>query len=196
MSIPRAEKPENKKAQDTFAKKDGSSIPKAKVKKPWSLSQKLVFWPASLFVSFVITVVYTFLVMHICYSVAGAGRYLIDNKFVILAASAGLFVILFLLECLVRGGNRHLRVEEFCVSVYLVPAIAYGVAALIFHGRFDDAMKNMIDNMDNNDALGYYYFLLMFYYILIALLIRGFFNFLGLMRDFSKAKRVSAGQKK
>ena len=54
----------------------------------------------------------------------------------------------------------------------------------------------MIDAMDNDYALFHYYFLLMFYYTLIALLFRGFFNFLGLMREYSKAKRAANSKRK
>ncbi|MBO7514692.1 MAG: hypothetical protein J6T47_03630 [Lachnospiraceae bacterium] len=196
MSIPKAEKPDNKNAEANYVRKDGKFLPKVKVKNPWSLKKKMIFWPLSAIISCILTIFYTFLVIHICYTTVGTGTYLIDNKFVILAASVGLFAVLFILEWLIRGGNRRLRVEEFCASVYLVPAIVYGVIAWINYDKMKSNQLNMIDAMDNDYALFHYYFLLMFYYTLIALLFRGFFNFLGLMREYSKAKRAANSKRK
>ena len=130
-----------------------------------------------------------------CYTTVGTGTYLIYNKLVILAASTGFFLIMFLMEYFVRGRNRHLRVEEFCVSVYVVPAIVYGVLVIIFKGLLDETMQNTIDAMDNDAALGYIFFLLMLYYTVVALIIRGFVEFLAMMAEYSKMKKYNNKRK-
>ncbi|MBO7514882.1 MAG: hypothetical protein J6T47_04610, partial [Lachnospiraceae bacterium] len=163
---------------------------------PWPLSGKLIFWPVSLILSFILVVIYVFLVMHICYSTAGAGSYLINNKLVILAASVGFFAILFLLEFAVRGHNRHLRLEEFCISVYIIPVILYAVLLVFFKGQLDNSMQNSIDALDNDAALLYYYTLLMLYYTAISLVIRGFVAFLALMNEYSKMKKYKNNKRK
>ncbi len=165
------------------------------VKNPWSMSAKMVFWPVSAICSFIVAVLYIVLVVHICYSTVGSGTYLINNKLVILAASTGFFLIMFLLEYAVRGHNRHLRPEEFCISVYLVPAIVYGILVIIFKSKLDESLQNSIDAMDNDIALGYIFSLLLLYYTVIALLIRGFVEFLSLMSEYSKVKKYKNKRK-
>ena len=185
-----------KSVKETAANQNTPNSLRSPVKDPWPMGGKMVFWPVSAICSFILAVLYVFVVVHICYSTAGAGSYLINNKLVILAASLGFFLILFLLEFAVRGHNRHLRVEEFCISVYLIPAIVYGILVVIFKSMFDESLQNSIDAMDNDTALFYFFFLLMFYYTLFALVIRGFVAFLALMSEYSKMKKYKNKKRK
>lgn len=180
-------------AKETAAKAKNSL--RAPVKNPWPLSGKVIFWPVSAICSFILAALYVLLVVHVCYTTVGTGTYLIYNKLVILAASTGFFLIMFLMEYFVRGRNRHLRVEEFCVSVYVVPAIVYGVLVIIFKGLLDETMQNTIDAMDNDAALGYIFFLFMLYYTVVALIIRGFVEFLAMMAEYSKMKKYNNKRK-
>lgn len=196
MSKPNKETETVKSVKETDVKDKEQKSPRPAVKDPWPLSGKLIFWPVSLILSFILVVIYVFLVMHICYSTAGAGSYLINNKLVILAASVGFFAILFLLEFAVRGHNRHLRLEEFCISVYIIPVILYAVLLVFFKGQLDNSMQNSIDALDNDAALLYYYTLLMLYYTAISLVIRGFVAFLALMNEYSKMKKYKNNKRK
>ena len=196
MSKPNKETETVKSVKETDVKDKEQKSLRLAVKDPWPLSGKLIFWPVSLILSFILVVIYVFLVMHICYSTAGAGSYLINNKLVILAASVGFFAILFLLEFAVRGHNRHLCLEEFCISVYIIPVILYAVLLVFFKGQLDNSMQNSIDALDNDAALLYYYTLLMLYYTAISLVIRGFVAFLALMNEYSKMKKYKNNKRK
>ena len=196
MSKPNKETETVKSVKETDEKNKEQKSLRSAVKDPWTLSGKMIFWPVSLILSFILVVIYVFLVMHICYSTAGAGSYLINNKLVILAASVGFFAILFLLEFAVRGHNRHLRLEEFCISVYIIPVILYAILLVFFKGQLDNSMQNSIDALDNDAALLYYYTLLMLYYTAFAFLIRGFIAFLALMNEYSKMKKNKNNKRK
>ena len=176
-------------AKEMAAKEKKGESFRSPVKDPWSLTGKLIFWPLSAICSFILAVLYVFLVIHICYSTAGVGSYLIENKLVILGVSLGFFLILFLLEYAIRGHNRHLRLEEFCISVYLIPTIVYGILVVIFKSMFDESLQNAIDAMDNDTALFYFFSLMMLYYTLFAMVFRGFVAFLALMNEYSKMKK-------
>ncbi|MBR5348795.1 MAG: hypothetical protein IK125_06125 [Lachnospiraceae bacterium] len=195
MSIPKNETPKKDDAKAQSAKKNDIAFSLLKAREPWSMRGKLIFWPVSLILSFVITALYLFLIMHICYSALGEGSYLLDKP-QLLAAGLGLFAIFFLIEYAVRGGNRHLSIVEFCASVYVVPSIVYGILCAVFHSNMDKLLNNTMDRFYEDAAFGYFLFLLMFCYVFFAFLIRCFVAFLGLMSEYAKMKKYQNSKKK
>lgn len=195
MSIPKNEIPKKDDAKSQASKKNDTAFSLLKAREPWSMKGKLLFWPVSVILSFVLVAIYLYMIMHVCYTVWGEGSYLL-HKPQLVAAAIGFFAILFLLECAVRGRNRHLSIVEFCSSVYLVPSIVYFVLALVFGADMDSKVDISMDQFIDNSAFGHYLFLLMFYYVFFAFLIRCFVAFLGLMSEYSKMKKYQAKKKK
>ena len=194
MSIPKNEIPKKGDAKSQAAKND-VMFSLLKAKDPWPLKGKLVFWPLSCVLSFVIEALYLFLIFLVCYTYFGSGEYLRRTPQVV-AASLGLFAILFLLEYPVRGKNRHLSIVEFCASVYVVPAIVYGSLMAHFHSKADWVYNVTLDHFMDDDEAGFFIFEFLFKYIMIAFLIRCFVAFLGFMSEYAKMKQSMNKKKK
>ena len=195
MSIPKNEIPKKDDAKSQASKKNEVILSPLKAKEPWPLKRKLIFWPVSTVVSFIIEALYLFLIFIACYSYFSAGEYLRRTPQVV-AASIGLFFILYLLEYPIRNHNRHLSLVEFCASVYVVPAIVYGCLAAHFHSNADWVYNFSMDRFTEDDEAGYFIFEFMVKYIAIALLIRCFVAFLGFMSEYAKMKQSMTKKKK
>jgi len=164
---------------------------KRKVKKPWPLKGKLVFWPLSVLTAFLLVALYTYGLMLILYDTIGSGSYLL-KPLQIIGASAGFFVILFLLEWVIRRNDRHLTLLEYGIPVYVVPPIVYGILLPILYSNITEELRQNMDRFVEDAAFWYFSFLLFFYYALFALAFRGFAVFLSAMREYQKIKHYKS----